>query len=122
MPRAIRSIRLIDAFTSGVGLGTLTRRRRDPSYLKPISYRDIFALNLGAATVARLLPSIFKRRLNVSNGFEALFKEAFKVNGVFTTANIERYVREHVFPRERLRPNWGPSFTSPPPNSTIRAR
>ena len=89
---------IIDAFTAGVGLSAFARTKRKPSYLKPIGYRDVFALNLGAASVARLLPSLFRRRLNVGGGFEALFKEAFKVNGVFTTANIERYVREHVFP------------------------
>jgi predicted acylesterase/phospholipase RssA len=93
---------IIDAFTAGVGLGTLTRAKRKPSYLKPIGYRDIFALNLGAATAARLLPSLFRRRLIASGGFEALFKEAFKVNGVFTTANIEKYVREHIFPENEF--------------------
>lgn len=87
---------IIDAFTRGTGLAAFARTRTDNHYLKPIGYRDIFALNVGAAHPARLLPSIFRKRLNVSGSFEALFKEAFKVNGVFSTRNIEAYMREHV--------------------------
>jgi predicted acylesterase/phospholipase RssA len=89
---------IIDAFTRGAGLDTLTRMKSDSPYLKPITYRDIFALNIGAAAPARLLPRIFRRRLNITGGLEALFKEAFKVNGVFSTRNLEKYVRNHVFP------------------------
>jgi predicted acylesterase/phospholipase RssA len=96
---------IIDAFTRGAGLDALTRPKagRDESNLRPISYRDIFALNVGAASPIRLLPSIFRKRLNVSGGFEALFKEAFKVNGVFSTRNIEKYFRTHVFPENDFR-------------------
>ncbi|NJL26154.1 MAG: patatin-like phospholipase family protein, partial [Calothrix sp. SM1_5_4] len=86
------------AFTQGQGIGTLTRSRTDRPYLKPISYRDIFALNIGAASAARLLPRMFRKRLSVSGGLEALLKEAFKINGVFNTSNIEKYIRQHVFP------------------------
>lgn len=89
---------IIDAFTRGTGLGALTKVKSDNPYLKPISYRDIFALNISAAHPARLLPSIFRRRLNVSGGMEALLKEAFKVNGVFSTRNLEKYISKHVFP------------------------
>ena len=89
---------IIDAFTRGTGLTALTRKKSDNSYLKPISYRDIFALNVSAANPSRLLPRIFRKRLNVSGSFEALLKEAFKVNGVFSTKNLERYTRENIFP------------------------
>ena len=92
---------IIDAFTKGAGLSALTRTKAPgtakDSYLKPISYRDLFALNMGAASPIRLLPKIFRKRLNVSGGLEALFKEAFKINGVFSTRNIERYLRTHVY-------------------------
>lgn len=89
---------IIDAFTRGAGLANIARVKTDNSYLKPISYRDIFALNVGAAYPARLLPRIFRKRLNVSGGIEALIKEAFKIDGIFSTRNLERYVRNHVFP------------------------
>lgn len=87
---------IIDAFTRGTGLQALTKVKTENPYLKPITYRDIFALNIGAAYPARLLPRLFRKRLNVSGGIEALFKEAFKVNGVFSTRNLEKYIRQHV--------------------------
>jgi predicted acylesterase/phospholipase RssA len=94
---------IIDAFTKGAGLSSLTRSKgQDSPYLKPIGYSDIFALNIGAASPVRLLPKIFRKRLNVSGGLEALFKEAFKINGVFSTKNIERYLRTHVYPENEF--------------------
>jgi predicted acylesterase/phospholipase RssA len=94
---------IIDAFTRGAGLNLLSRTKVESSPLKPISYRDIFAFNLGAAYPARLLPRIFRRRLNVSGGIESVFKEAFKINGVFSTKNIERYLRTHVYPENSFK-------------------
>jgi predicted acylesterase/phospholipase RssA len=89
---------IIDSFTRGAGLKSLTRSKsEDIGNLKPVTYSDIFALNIGAASPIRLLPRLFRKRLKVSGGFEALLKEAFKVNGVFSTRNIERYLRTHVF-------------------------
>jgi predicted acylesterase/phospholipase RssA len=94
---------IIDAFTKGAGLSSLTRAKgQDSDYLKPIGYSDIFALNISAASPIRLLPKIFRKRLNVSSGLEALFKEAFKINGVFTTKNIESYIRNHVYPENEF--------------------
>lgn len=89
---------VIDAFTRGNGLDSLTRPQTDAPYLKPIGYRDIFALNIGGANPTRLLPRLFRKRLAVGGGMESFFKEAFKVNGVFSTRNIEKYMRQHVFP------------------------
>lgn len=90
---------IIDAFTQGAGLSSLTRpRTSDDPYLRPISYRDIFALNVSAAYPTRLIPRLFRKRLNLAGGMEASIKEVFTVNGVFSTRNIERYIREHVYP------------------------
>jgi predicted acylesterase/phospholipase RssA len=89
---------IIEAFTRGAGISSLTGPKTERSYLKPISYRDIFALNVGAAYPTRLLPRLFRPKMNISGGFEALFKEAFKINGIFSTKNLERYMRKHVFP------------------------
>ncbi len=88
---------IIDAFTRGAGLDQLTRAKKTEPYLKPLTYRDIFALNMGAASPLRLLPRIFRKRVNASGGLESMFKEAFKINGVFSTRNIEKYLRTHVF-------------------------
>lgn len=92
---------IIEAFTRGAGLETLTRSKDqddDRARLKPITYRDIFALNIGAASMLRLVPRMFRKRLNVSGGLESLFKELFKINGVFSTRNLEHYLRKHVYP------------------------
>jgi predicted acylesterase/phospholipase RssA len=89
---------IIDAFTRGNGLANLTRVKSENKYLKPIGYRDIFALNVKAAHPTRLLPWMLRRRLNVNGGAESLIKEAFKVNGVFSTRNLEKYIRTHVVP------------------------
>lgn len=94
---------IIDAFTRGAGLKSLTRLRTESGKLKPISYRDIFALNIGAASAARLVPRMFRKRLNVTGGIEALVKEAFKINGIFSTRNLERYIREHVCPENSFK-------------------
>ncbi len=89
---------IIEAFTQGAGLASFSKAKGDTGNLKPITYRDIFALNVGAASVARFIPRMFRKRLNVTGGIEALIKEAFKINGIFSTRNIERYIRNHVCP------------------------
>jgi predicted acylesterase/phospholipase RssA len=90
---------IIEAFTKGAGLSGITRpKSTDAGYLKPIQYRDIFALNMGAASPLRFMAKMFRKRLNVSGGLEAIFKEAFKINGIFSTKNLEHYLREFVFP------------------------
>ncbi len=90
---------IIDAFTRGAGLSALTRAKKTENpYLKPIGYRDIFALNFRAGTPSRLLPRIFRRKVAVGGGLEASLKEAFKINGIFSTRNLEKYMRTNVCP------------------------
>lgn len=90
---------IIDAFTRGAGLSALTRAKKsDNPYLKPIGYRDIFALNFGAGHPARLLPRIFRRKVTTGGGLEASVKEMFKINGIFSTSNMEKYMRTNVCP------------------------
>src|SRR6185437_12236065 len=36
---------IIEAFTRGAGLSSLTKAKSENPYLKPLTYRDIFALN-----------------------------------------------------------------------------
>lgn len=89
---------IIDSFTRGAGLSALTRGQPENRYLKALKYSDIFSLNMGAANPTRLLPMIFRKKLNLGGGFESLLKEAFKINGLFTTNNLEKYLRTHVVP------------------------
>lgn len=82
---------LVNAFNVGVG--------QKPHYqdfewdkLRPISYRDLFALN-GKGFLSSI-PNTLLSKTIVKGGFEAMLKEKFKVNGLFSTRKIERYLRE----------------------------
>ncbi len=90
---------IIDAFTRGAGLGPVPRSRSDSSFLRPLSYRDIFSLNLPKHKSSFTFPRLFRKRPIVSGGLEVLLKSGFKVNGVFSTRNLEKYLRENVFPQ-----------------------
>ncbi len=64
------------------------------SHLKPISYRDLFHLN--SKSLLFSLPNALRAKSLISGGLEALLKEKFKVNGLFTTKRIEKYLRQHA--------------------------
>lgn len=66
--------------------------------LPPLTYRDIFSLNVKSSNPAKLLSRFIKRKPWISGGLEVLFKRGFKVNGLFTTKNIEEYLRKHCHP------------------------
>ena len=87
---------IIDAFERGAAtdLNRMTQRRKVYARLKPISYRDMFALNGG--NFLSVVPNFLRRRSIVTGGLEALVKNGFKINGLFTTKGIERYLRTHV--------------------------
>ncbi len=87
---------VIDAFERGAAsdLHGLTKLRRPETRLKPITYRDIFALNGG--NFLGFIPNMLRRKSIVTGGLEALIKNGFKINGLFTTKGIERYLRTQV--------------------------
>lgn len=87
---------VIDAFERGSAsdLNKLTKRKKVYARLKPITYRDMFALNGG--NFVSFIPNVLRRRSIVTGGLEALVKNGFKINGLFTTKGIERYLRTHV--------------------------
>lgn len=66
--------------------------------IRPLSYRDIFSLN--GKDLLGFVPNLFKGRAEsmVSGGLEVLIKNGFKLNGLFTTKGLERYVREEIWP------------------------
>lgn len=66
--------------------------------LPPLTYRDIFSLNVKSSNPAKLLSHFIKKKPWISGGLEVLFKRGFKVNGLFTTKNIEAYLRQHCHP------------------------
>lgn len=89
---------LINAFQLGSG-ETPRFNSRDASTLKPISYRHIFAVNGGS--FLRFMPQsfvqTFLQKSLVTGGLEAFIKNGFKLNGLFSTRGLERYLRKYVF-------------------------
>ena len=84
---------LINAFDVGSGIRP---HYSDHSLqtLKPIGYRDIFHIN--HRNILKSLPATLLRKTLVKGGFETLLKDKFKVNGFFTTQNLERYLRKYA--------------------------
>lgn len=89
---------IINAFTRGAGLGAIQRagKHPKPSYLKAITYKDIFALNVSSSTPANWARNFFKKSPMISGGIEVLLKKGFKVNGLFSMRNVDRYFRDNV--------------------------
>jgi predicted acylesterase/phospholipase RssA len=93
---------IIDAFERGsaTDLRKFTKRKKVYARLKPITYRDMFALNGG--NFVKFIPNVLRRNSIVTGGLEALIKNGFKINGLFTTKGIERYMRTHVLRDNRF--------------------
>ncbi len=87
---------IIDAFERGsaTDLKRFTKGLKPFARLKPITYRDMFALNGG--NFVSFIPNVMRRRSIMTGGLEALVKNGFKINGLFTTKGIERYFRTQV--------------------------
>ncbi|MEN0058831.1 MAG: patatin-like phospholipase family protein [Bdellovibrio sp.] len=86
---------LINAFQLGVGSTSASFDKSDLRYLKPISYRDIF--NLNSSGLLKFIPRTLMEKALVTGGFESLLKNGLKLNGLFSTKGIERYLRKEVF-------------------------
>jgi predicted acylesterase/phospholipase RssA len=85
---------LIQAFQ--IGSGKRLRSSQDEvQSLKPLSYRHVFAVN--GQSLLNYIPPILRGHSSwFAGGLEALLKSGFKLNGLFTTDNLERYLRNHV--------------------------
>lgn len=82
---------LIIAFEMGIKKRSSTNPR-----LKPMTYWDIFALN--SPGFLRAIPTKFRTKSLVTGGFESFLKNGFKLNGLFSTRGLEKYLRNHVLP------------------------
>ena len=98
----------IEAVIEAFQMGSSIRQRllgkktdfKSQGRLKPLSYFHIFSLNKDAFT--NFVPRIWRGRNIYSGGLEALIKNGFKINGVFTTRGLERYLRKHVLEENRF--------------------
>lgn len=93
---------IIESFQMGNLFIRKTRNRLSShGDLAPLRYRDIFYFNgidFDGVNVRKFLPRSLVNSPIVSGGVEALFKQGFKWNGLFSTKGIERYFREKVLP------------------------
>jgi predicted acylesterase/phospholipase RssA len=99
---------IVEAFMKGGGHSAPTYKSRHsstarPAYLRPLTYWDIFALNVKTAAPSRIFASFMKKKPILSGGLEVLLKRGFKVNGVFSTENLEKYLRENVHPENSFK-------------------
>ncbi len=93
---------IVDAFLEGSEESFNFENRKGSNEstqsLPPLTYKDIFSLNIPSSNPAKLLNKLVKRKPWISGGFEVLLKRGFKVNGIFTTQNLEEYLRKHCHP------------------------
>ena len=93
---------VVDAFLKGseesFNFENLRKKYETDSTLPPLTYRDIFSLNVKSGNPTKLLSKLIKRKPWISGGFEVLLKRGFKVNGFFNTKNLEAYLRKHCHP------------------------
>jgi predicted acylesterase/phospholipase RssA len=82
---------LINAFQLGIGQKP-SYKENDLNYLKPLSYRQVF--NLNSSSLLRFLPDAVLKKSIVTGGMEALLKNGFRLNGLFTTKGLEKYLRK----------------------------
>ncbi len=88
---------IVEAFTKGAGFAMAGPLSSHENPLSPISYKDIFALNIQTAHPTTILSRLFnKDKPSLTGGFETLLKKGLKVSGLFSTKNLERYLREKV--------------------------
>lgn len=91
---------IVDAFLKGSeeSYNFDARNNEATQSLPPLTYKDIFSLNVKTSNPAKILSGFLKKKPWISGGFEVLLKRGFKVNGLFTTKNLEAYLREHCHP------------------------
>lgn len=91
---------IIDAFTQGQGLPSVARKAHplelSQSYLKPLGYKDLFSINIKSGVSSNILSRFLNKKPVIQGGFEVLLKQGFKVNGIFTMKNLEKYLQENV--------------------------
>ncbi|MBX2988142.1 MAG: patatin-like phospholipase family protein [Bdellovibrionaceae bacterium] len=84
---------LVNAFRLGSGENP-SFEEGDLHFLTPLLYKHIF--NVNSSRIFRILPDALLRRSLVRGGIEAFLKNGFKLNGLFTTRGIEKYLRQEA--------------------------
>lgn len=84
---------LVNAFQVGLGEKP-SFKKKDMEYLKPLGYRDIFAIN--GRGLLRFIPDTLLNKSLVTGGLEAMMKNGLKLNGLFSTKGMEKYLRKQA--------------------------
>ncbi|MCK6598458.1 MAG: patatin-like phospholipase family protein [Bdellovibrionaceae bacterium] len=84
---------LITAFQIGLGVSP-EYSNSNYRLLKPLTYGRLF--NMNKKGLMSILPTSWLQKSLVSGGFESLIKNGFKLNGLFSTAGVENYLRKYV--------------------------
>ena len=84
---------LVNAFEVGAGQNKVFSNKKSDE-LNPIKYRDIFSIN--GVNILKSIPNTLMRKTLVKGGLESFLKDKFKVNGLFTTKGLEKYLRSHA--------------------------
>lgn len=84
---------LVTAFQVGVGSSPFYNLP-ESERLKPVGYRHIF--NLNSRRIISWMPESLLQKSLISGGLEVFLKRGFKLNGLFNTNGIERYLRKYI--------------------------
>lgn len=84
---------LVTAFQVGVGSSPFYTIPNE-EHIKPIGYRHLF--NLNSKRILSWLPESILQKSLLTGGLEVFLKQGFKLNGLFNTNGIERYLRKYV--------------------------
>ena len=86
---------IIDAFLAASDLpkGTKIKRHAKSSKMKPIGYRNLFTIN--GFNILRSIPNLIKGNKHIIiSGLESILRAGIKVDGLFTTRGIEKYLSQ----------------------------
>jgi len=84
---------LITAFQVGFGSSPFYQIPKEER-IKQLGYRHLFHLN--SKRILSWMPESLLQRSVLSGGLEVFLKRGFKLNGIFNTNGIERYLRKYV--------------------------
>lgn len=84
---------LITAFQVGFGSSPFYQVPKDER-IKQLGYRHLF--NLNSKRILSWIPESLLQKSVLTGGLEVFLKKGFKLNGIFNTNGIERYLRKYV--------------------------
>lgn len=84
---------LVTAFQVGFGSSPFYALPKEER-IKPLGYRHLF--NLNSKRLLSWMPESLMQKSVLTGGLEVLLKRGFKLNGVFNTNGIERYLRKYI--------------------------